>query len=207
MTLLTGIDPGSHENAVATLDMSGARPRLISWAKLAREELATFVSGMSGNLVIEMVEGVAFDPVRAADLIQTQRAAGGAECVAIASGVRYECLSGRVWRGEWLRFPTASDKAIRIAVEAVVDFADLPRIYAKDRKHIYDAVGVALAAAPRFGLRRVAIPAAAMGQIAEEMSGVRRKSTKKRAATLAKKKAALGAAKLPAALRSKRKAA
>ena len=191
MTLLCGVDPGSRTNAVATLDMSGKRPCLLSWCTLTREELATFVSGMSGFLAIEMVEGVAFDPVRAADLIQTQRAAGGAECVAHVNGVRYECLSGRDWRGEWLRFPTASDKAIRVAIEATVDFdADLPRIYATDRKHIYDAIGVAIAAAPRFGLRRVAIPALAMAEIAREMGVVRQKAAKKRAVTLAKKKRA-----------------
>ncbi len=191
MTLVCGVDPGSRENAIATLDMSGRRPCLLSWSKLSREELATFVSGMSGFLAIEMVEGVAFDPVRAADLIQTQRAAGGAEAVAHVNGVRYECLSGREWRGAWLGYPTASDKAIRVAIEATVDFdADLPRIYATDRKHIYDAIGVAIAAAPRFGFRRVAIPVLVMAEIAREMGTVRQKAARKRAVTMAKKGAA-----------------
>lgn len=188
--ILTGIDPGSRENAVATLDMSGKRPRLVSWQKVSRADLCAFVLGCDLLLAIETVEGVAFDPVRAADLIQTQGAACVAEGIAIARGLRCECLSGRTWRGGWLGYPTASDKAIRMAVEATVDFGDIPRIYADDRKHIYDAIGVAIAAAPRFGFRRVVIPPLVMAKITEEMGQVRQKAARKRAATMAKKRAA-----------------
>lgn len=192
MTLLSGIDPGSRENAIVTLDMSGKRPRLVSWQKVSLDGMCSFVLGCDLLLAIETVEGIAFDPARAADLIRTEGAAREAKGIAIARGLRTECLSGRTWRGGWLGYPTASDKAIRIAVEATVDFSpDLPRIYATDRKHIYDAIGVAVAAAPRFGFQRIVIPPLAVVKIAEEMGDVRKraakKAAKKRSATMARK--------------------
>ena len=189
--IVASVDPSSKQSAFVVLDMS-ARPRLLEWAKLDRPALvARLMDGGFDALTIELVEGVAFDPARARDLIASERGGGVAEGFALAMGWRHHLMTARKWRGDWLGFPTASDKAIRIAVEATIDLSgDFPRIYADDRPDVYDAIGTAIASAAHLGLPRVGIPTATRAAIDAEMRAVRAGASKKRKATMAARKAA-----------------
>ena len=163
MIRILALDPGSEECGGAVLHHDQGRTRYVQgfhgdFAKVGLHATADW-NGDCDALILELIEGYAFNAARVADMVKTARHEGIILGIAQAANMKPMTTTASEARGLLCRAKNASDAQVAIVVEALV--AGAPKHLRKvDRQHIYDACLYGLVGLMRLGARFKLPPAA-----------------------------------------------
>lgn len=145
MTLWLGIDPGPTRCGWALVEIDGARPpAFVAGGHHPAEDLRAQID-KADRVALEWLAPGLFERARHDSLIDTARVEGGLLWLLRAIDAPLIKLSAGQWRGDVCRNSSASDDLIAEVVGRRV--TGLRALSATERAHVFDAIGVVLAAA------------------------------------------------------------
>ncbi|WP_394849608.1 hypothetical protein LZC95_19425 [Pendulispora brunnea] len=155
---IAAFDPGPRWTGFACVTMHGGAGRPVRFVyregrKMeSTPEQINWCFALGVDLVaVESVDGVPYEDVRAAKLMETNGVARAIEWLALGRGLPVERLSARAWRSPLCGRGNASDD--QIARVVALHIRELPR---RTNVHVRDALGLAVVAGWRFLQRREA---------------------------------------------------